>query len=73
MRVKNYFWMVMETVNLRINKALHRKVKIAAAEDEFPLGVYADAMVELALKHRAEVKRLAEVRTKLEQQQEIKQ
>lgn len=55
--------MAMETTStLNVSPDLHRIVKVGAAENGWKLGEYADAVIEIGLKHLQEVNELMDSR-----------
>lgn len=56
--------MAMKTTStLNVSPGLHKIVKVGAAENGWKLGEYADAVIEIGLKHLQEVKELMDSRT----------
>lgn len=54
------------TKTLNISPALHKQLKILAVEAGWQLGEYVDAIIEVGIRHRADVKLSSAADTKQE-------
>lgn len=64
-------WQEMkDTKTLNVSRGLHKEVKMAAANADYLIGDYTDALLEVGMRHQDEVKQLLEERTKQGQEPE---